>query len=70
MPWLVKQVHDKWSKEEVFEESKKYSSRKDFSVGNGTAYGIARRNHWLDEMPWMNLTPIKCIFRSSAKQVA
>ena len=46
-------MHSKWTKEEVFEESKKYSSRKAFSVGNESAYRIACRNKWLDEMSWL-----------------
>lgn len=46
-----------WTKERVFEEAKKYTSRKAFSNGNGTAYKIASKNGWLDEMPWMNIAP-------------
>lgn len=55
-----------WTKERVFEEAKKYTSRKAFSNGNGTAYKIASKNGWLDEMPWMNIAPKKC-FEESRK---
>ena len=43
----------KWTKETVFEESKKYISRSSFKYGNGTAYSVARKNKWLDEMTWL-----------------
>ena len=52
MPWLeIKRKS--WTKEEVFEESKKYNSRSSFSEGSSGAYHIARREKWLDEMPWL-----------------
>lgn len=43
----------KWTKEAVFEESKKYGTRYHFQNGNGPAYRKALDNNWLDEMPWL-----------------
>ena len=55
MTWLARPntTNKKWTKERVFEESRKYKSRKWFSVGCGTAYGLACENNWLDEMTWL-----------------
>jgi len=41
-----------WTKERVFEESKKYTSRSEFKKGNSRAYTLARKNNWLNEMIW------------------
>ena len=38
----------------TFNESKKYSSRTDFSHGSYGAYRVAKKNGWLDEMTWLN----------------
>ena len=43
----------KWSKSKVFEESKKYSNRNDFMKGSSSAYTVAFKNKWLDEMDWL-----------------
>lgn len=42
-----------WTKERVFEESKKYSSRLEFAKNSWTAYTYSSRNKWLDEMTWL-----------------
>ena len=42
-----------WTKERVKEESKKYQCRGEFALGNGTAYGKARKNGWLGEFTWL-----------------
>ena len=42
-----------WTKERVEEESKKYKTRGDFALGNGSAYGKARINNWLEEYTWL-----------------
>ena len=42
-----------WTKERVIAESKKYKSRGEFHDNNGTAYGKARVNGWLDEFTWL-----------------
>ena len=38
-----------WNKERCFEESLKYSSKKQFERGNSSAHKSSSRNHWLDE---------------------
>lgn len=43
----------KWTKNKVFEESKKYSSRIEFKKKNSSAYNVALKNKWLDEMTWL-----------------
>lgn len=48
-----------WTKERVFEESKKYSSRYKFFQGNRVAYGIAAVNNWLEDMTWLPTPTIK-----------
>ena len=45
----------KWTKEKVFEESKKYTTRKEFVKGCSSAYNVAYRNGWLKEMTWLKL---------------
>ena len=42
-----------WTKERVTKESMKYKSRSEFALGNGTAYGKARTNNWLEEFTWL-----------------
>lgn len=48
----VKKLDDCWTKEECFEEAKKYKSRKEFIENNFSAYRLALRNDWLKEMDW------------------
>ena len=43
-----------WTKERVFEESKKYKSRGEFGKCCGGAYNVAWKNGWLDEMGWLS----------------
>lgn len=42
-----------WTKEHVFEESHKYTTRLEFSKQSYGAYKVARKNGWLDEMDWL-----------------
>jgi len=42
------------TKENVIEESKKYTSRSEFNKKSRRAYEIARKNNWLNEMIWLN----------------
>lgn len=42
----------KWTKEKVFEESKKYKYRSEFRKYANRASVVARNNGWLDEMDW------------------
>ena len=55
MTWLILQVKPNgyWTKEKVFEESKKYTTRTNFFKGNHSTYCIAYKNKWLDEMTWL-----------------
>ena len=62
MPWLKPKIPSrptsKWTKETIFEESKKYATRREFSSNARTAYQKAMQSGWLDEMPWLKVTPI------------
>lgn len=58
MTWMK----EKWShptpkltKEAVFEESKKYSTRREFELHASGAYSKALQNDWLKDMPWLKL---------------
>lgn len=42
------------NKENVFEESKKYSNRTEFKNKSGNAYNSALKNQWITEMPWLD----------------
>lgn len=58
--WLVK--------ENVINESKKYSSRADFLKGSCGAYKSSRKNGWLDEMNWLSKKnvykdPVDCVYK-------
>lgn len=52
MEWLKIVGNVKWTKDAVFEESKKYKTRGDFQKNSG-AYRAALRNKWIDEMTWL-----------------
>ena len=54
MTWFVRPVvhNKKWTKERVFEEARKYKTRNEFGKGCVSAYDVARKNKWLDEMTW------------------
>lgn len=41
-----------WTKEKVFEEARRYQTRKEFFKGCSGAYNVARKNGWLSEMDW------------------
>ena len=43
----------KWTKEKVFEVSKKVKTRTEFFKKYNTAYGIALKEKWIDEMFWL-----------------
>ena len=42
----------KWNRETVFAEARKYDFRKDFQQQSNSAYNVARKEKWLDEMDW------------------
>ena len=54
MEWFVRPIvyNKKWTKEKVFEESKKYRAKGEFAKNCGSAYGVALENDWLAEMTW------------------
>lgn len=56
----------KWTKNKVFNESKKYSSRIEFKKKNSSAYNVALKNKWLDEMTW--LIPLRLKTKNITKE--
>ena len=46
---------NKWNKEHVFNEAKKYTSLKDFREKSHVGYNVARKHKWLSEMTWLTL---------------
>lgn len=55
MDWLScarKPIETKWTKDSVIKEAQKYEYRSDFRDFSGSAYNVARRHNWLDEMSW------------------
>lgn len=48
----MKKPNGYWTKERVFEESRKYQTRGEFKKANGSVYNVVRKNGWFDEMPW------------------
>ena len=76
MFWFKERVahNKKWTKETVFEESRKYQTRFEFSRGSGSAYQVALRNGWLEEMNWLkeikkpaNYWSIENVFKEAKK---
>ena len=48
-----KEVHKPngyWSYQTCYEEAKKYSTRTEFKKECGSAYAVARKNGWMDEL--------------------
>lgn len=54
MPWIKTKVkeHGYWTKDRVFEEGAKYSTKMEFKRSASTAYSLATKNNWIDEMEW------------------
>lgn len=54
MTWFQngKMKPKKWTKETVFEKARKYKTRGEFQKGCDSAYNVALKNGWLDEMYW------------------
>lgn len=44
-----------WTKEHVFEEARKYNTKVDFLKGCASAYSVARKNNWFNEMVWFTM---------------
>lgn len=60
MTWLKDKhkPHNYWTKEKVFEESHKYSNKKDFENKAKTAFLKAMSNGWLPWMTWLKPLPL------------
>ena len=68
MDWLSHRIM--WTKDMVFDESKKYKSRAEFQYGSPSAYDYAYDNKLLDEMTWLSHRKIwnkKKVFDESKK---
>lgn len=49
----VRKQRNYWNKENVFNESHKYTSRSEFRKGSYQAYWVALKNGWLNDMGWL-----------------
>ena len=55
MEKITRKPRNYWNvKENVINESKKYSTRTQFKKSSETAYNSARINKWLNELIWLN----------------
>jgi len=41
-----------WTYDTCYEEAKQYTCSSDFQEGNGSAYGVARKNGWIKDYNW------------------
>ena len=50
--WFKRPIvyNKKWTYETCYEEAKKYSTRNEFKKGCGSAYNVACKNGWMDEL--------------------
>lgn len=71
MTWLKskKKPSGYWTKERVFEESRKFTNKKDFERNAKGAYLKAMTNKWLDEMPWLCPLPLGPISKWSREAI-
>ena len=46
----IRKPNGYWTYETCYEEAKKYSTRSEFKKGCGSAYVVARKNGWMDEL--------------------
>lgn len=53
--WLdrKKKTNGFWTREECYNEAKKYKTRTEFRKGSGSCYAKSRENGWLDDYVWM-----------------
>jgi len=60
MTWIKgkRKPSNYWTRERVFEESHKYTNKKDFEANAKTAFQKAIQNGWLKEMPWLIQLPL------------
>ncbi len=63
MPWIKekRKPSNYWTKEKVFDESHKYTNKKDFEANAKTAYWWAVRKGWINEMTWLTPLPLGII---------
>lgn len=52
LPWEFKKRKKSWTREDCYEEAKKYDSRYQMKLGSESAYESARKNNWLDNYTW------------------
>lgn len=64
-----------WTKENVFEEARKYQTKTEFKRNNSLVYKISCKNKWLDEMDWFEDGRVKmftdkndCVYRYFFKE--
>lgn len=72
MDWLSnerKPIASKWTKEAVFEEARRYEYRSDFRDNSGSAYNVARKNNWLDEMDWFKVYDFRQVRKWTKEEV-
>lgn len=60
MTWIKekRKPSNYWTKARVFEESHKYSNKKDFEANAKTAYWWANREGWIKQMTWLEPLPL------------
>ncbi|SFP05530.1 GIY-YIG nuclease family protein [Prevotella sp. tf2-5] len=60
MTWIKerRKPSNYWTRERVFEESHKYTNKKDFEANANTAFQKAMQNGWLKQMPWLMPLPL------------
>lgn len=63
MPWIKerRKPSNYWTRERVFEESHKYTNKKDFEVNANTAFQKAMQKGWIKEMTWLKPLPLGII---------
>lgn len=60
MTWIIskRKPANYWTKERVFEESHKYTNKRDFEANAKTAFSVAKKNAWLSDMIWLKPLPL------------
>ncbi|MBQ7182027.1 MAG: GIY-YIG nuclease family protein [Bacteroidaceae bacterium] len=60
MPWVteIRKPSNYWTRSRVFEESRKYTNKKEFEANANGAFQKAMKNGWLKEMLWLKPLPL------------
>lgn len=68
--WFVenKKPSGYWNYDTCKEEAKKYKSRGEFCVTNGSAYEVARTNGWLDDYDWFDVKSGKWTYETCLEE--